>query len=624
MKDYFILGYHTKKIIIISLFLFVVIKANSQNNAYIDSLNVELKKSDGDIEKKLDLLYQLSEIYRVNEIYEKAFESTNEGISLAESHKNRLKKTMFYAMLAVIYTNQDKYDEAAIEVKNAFESAKKDNLALAYAHFSQATLKNKIEDFENALINCQNALDLIDIEKEPLLASRIYYILYVIYTEWYDVKKTLDYAQLNVELAEKTSDINRRSNAYIALGVAYTYVYEDEKNEQNLENIFGTLEEAIDYYLKYPGRVASNTYAIARLNRASYYLRFSEKNNATFEKINEDISEILHISRELQNSKHVIASCYGILSDIAMMQNNAKLAENYLNNAYSIMLTEEKPYYYTMINIVRGLSNLYKYNGDYKKALEFQEKVTEYNNKLFNQSKAEKVKKLEAQYESKKKDQEMIVLQERTKSHKRQQLLYFGLALLALVGAFFMFRSYHYNLRFSLEREKKLESEKHEAEMQIELEKEEQARLIAEQNLLELKQKQLHDEVMVSQLQLQHKNEVFQQLKEKLSTESTPNIKQILREENMTDNDFEQAKFRIQEVHPNFFKILNEKATQKLTPLDLKYCAYFYLGINTKQISQLLNVEAKSVRMTKYRLKQKFNLDKDTDLVIFLQELGDT
>lgn len=92
MKDYFILGYHTKKIIIISLFLFVVIKANSQNNAYIDSLNVELKKSDGDIEKKLDLLYQLSEIYRVNEIYEKAFESTNEGISLAESHKNRLKK----------------------------------------------------------------------------------------------------------------------------------------------------------------------------------------------------------------------------------------------------------------------------------------------------------------------------------------------------------------------------------------------------------------------------------------------------------------------------------------------------------------------------------------------------
>src|SRR5690554_7930712 len=103
---------------------------------------------------------------------------------------------------------------------------------------------------------------------------------------------------------------------------------------------------------------------------------------------------------------------------------------------------------------------------------------------------------------------------------------------------------------------------------------------------------------MANQLHIQHKNEVLQQLKEKLGYNKSLNINQIIREENLLDNEFEKAKFQIQEIHPNFFKTLNENTLQKLTSLDLKYCAYFYLGMDTKQIANLLNVEPKSVRMT--------------------------
>jgi DNA-binding CsgD family transcriptional regulator len=41
--------------------------------------------------------------------------------------------------------------------------------------------------------------------------------------------------------------------------------------------------------------------------------------------------------------------------------------------------------------------------------------------------------------------------------------------------------------------------------------------------------------------------------------------------------------------------------------------------MDTTQISQLMNIEAKSVRMAKYRVKQKLGLDKDVDLNGFLQ-----
>lgn len=83
--------------------------------------------------------------------------------------------------------------------------------------------------------------------------------------------------------------------------------------------------------------------------------------------------------------------------------------------------------------------------------------------------------------------------------------------------------------------------------------------------------------------------------------------------------DFEDIKMQIQELHPTFFNQLSDKAVQKLTALDLKYCAYIYLQMTTKQIAQVLHVEPQSVRMFKYRLKQKFGLGKDVDLEVFLR-----
>ncbi|MCA6069191.1 LuxR C-terminal-related transcriptional regulator [Chryseobacterium sp. RG1] len=219
------------------------------------------------------------------------------------------------------------------------------------------------------------------------------------------------------------------------------------------------------------------------------------------------------------------------------------------------------------------------------------------------------------------KEQRMMVLQEKADSQRKQKSLLIALIGVGTLGALVLFRFYHLSLRYSLAREKQLIAEKKEAALQIKYEQEEQARLRAEQALMILQQQKLTDEVMANQLQLQHKNNVLLQLQEKLSQQEMINIYKILRDESRMDNEFEKSKYQIQEMHPDFFRNLNKNAVQRLTSLDQKYCAYLYLGMDTKQIASILNVEAKSVRMTKYRLKQKFGLDSETDLINYLKSI---
>ena len=114
---------------------------------------------------------------------------------------------------------------------------------------------------------------------------------------------------------------------------------------------------------------------------------------------------------------------------------------------------------------------------------------------------------------------------------------------------------------------------------------------------------------------------MLQQLSDDIEKGNAVNTRRLLKEELLLDDDFEQTKLHLQKMHPDFFKMLSEKSVQKLTALDLKYCTYLHLKMDTRQIAQLLHVETQSVRMAKYRIKQKLGLGKDDDLDAYLQKV---
>jgi hypothetical protein len=589
-----------------------------------DSLQSAIDHAQLSEKEKPVLLNRLAEFYRVNKEYKKAMETARKSASIALRNKNYTDATKAYVVLLNSKINVQELDQLKPLSDTALSTAKQANdpIALAYVYYGQALLFKTLENSESMMKYCQMALTELEKKTDPYIAAKIYYQLYAANSNWNNEDKVYQYASLAMESALKTRDYNLLSNCYNAMSTAYEYKYNAGREKAALDSTLYYLDKSESLYTQYPGQVSSYAYAISCINLASSYLKYFKPEDSRAE-----TQAIYYANRartvlkDAPNSQEVVASSLGILSEYARRDGKLAGVERYLLEAYQVMLTEQPPYYYTMINVTHALADFYERRGNYQKALKFQQEVTAYSNKNFDQQKALNAQKLEIQYEAEKKSNEVRFLKEREKSQKQQNFLYACIAIASFLCLLFIFRSYHFRLRYSLQREKQLQLEKQDSELQMKLEKEEQARLRAEQQLLEVQQQQLKKEVMVNVLQLEHKNQMLHNLKDKLTGGNEVNMHKILKEEMILDNDFEHAKLQIQQVHPDFFQLLNGKAQKKLTLLDLKLCAYLYLQMDTRQIAQLMHVEAKSVRMSRYRIKQKLGLEKDDDLNGFLQAL---
>ncbi|MBN10553.1 MAG: hypothetical protein CMC80_03370 [Flavobacteriaceae bacterium] len=72
---------------------------------------------------------------------------------------------------------------------------------------------------------------------------------------------------------------------------------------------------------------------------------------------------------------------------------------------------------------------------------------------------------------------------------------------------------------------------------------------------------------------------------------------------NNADQDFLK---KIKNIHP------------KLTPNDLRLCAYLRLNLSSKEIASLLNISSKSVEIKRYRLRKRMNLNRGTNLIGYI------
>jgi DNA-binding CsgD family transcriptional regulator len=72
-------------------------------------------------------------------------------------------------------------------------------------------------------------------------------------------------------------------------------------------------------------------------------------------------------------------------------------------------------------------------------------------------------------------------------------------------------------------------------------------------------------------------------------------------------------------VHNDFFDNL-KKEYPDLSPNDLKLAALLKLNLNAKDIASILNISNDSLRVSRYRLRKKLNLDKGMNLVSYLME----
>ena len=99
----------------------------------------------------------------------------------------------------------------------------------------------------------------------------------------------------------------------------------------------------------------------------------------------------------------------------------------------------------------------------------------------------------------------------------------------------------------------------------------------------------------------------------KISKECEEQLSRQINETIRTDNDWESFKLHFDKVHPQFFQKLKQYHPE-LSQNDLKLCAYIRIGLNAKQIGQMINVLPNTVKSNRYLLKKKLEIDSDISL----------
>jgi DNA-binding CsgD family transcriptional regulator len=283
------------------------------------------------------------------------------------------------------------------------------------------------------------------------------------------------------------------------------------------------------------------------------------------------------------------------------------------------------------------------HNGNHKQALAYLNKQLILNDSIYSLEKLSITQQTETKFRN-------VILEEQLKQEKiysklrkRMNYIYIALAFLALIGIIFLYKSGQLTKKVMTQKELLLKEERNNALLRVSInentaieammEKDIAAQelVIAEQEKLLSQQQRdgLQHVLMVNTLQVERKNDLIKDLQEKIKqinvTKEAQHVKIEQAMDRSVDNDEELDYMQqiLSNTNPKFFQSLLAKSSQSLTNLDMKYCAYIKIGMSNREIAQIMNVEQKSVRMAKYRLKQKLNVSKDIDLDTYIIKIAE-
>ncbi|TMM57240.1 tetratricopeptide repeat protein [Maribacter algarum] len=254
----------------------------------------------------------------------------------------------------------------------------------------------------------------------------------------------------------------------------------------------------------------------------------------------------------------------------------------------------------------------YEKNGELQNSVRDLKRSQKVKDSLFSLAKAKQIDELQTSYETEKKESEIALqqfeintLNEKAKVDKLTKGLYAGGMFTFLTVSGLLFFSFRQRMKKNrIEREKQEEIYKQE---------------------IEHKKKELASQT----LHLVQKNTFIQELMENLENiKNSPEkfkmefrrIVMLLKKENASDKDWEVFKTYFAEVHNDFDQKLKTLYTD-ISEKEIRLAAFLRMNLTTKEIAATLNVLPDSILKSKYRLKKKLNLDKETDLTSFLNTL---
>ncbi|MGH1387841.1 helix-turn-helix transcriptional regulator, partial [Kordia sp.] len=112
----------------------------------------------------------------------------------------------------------------------------------------------------------------------------------------------------------------------------------------------------------------------------------------------------------------------------------------------------------------------------------------------------------------------------------------------------------------------------------------------------------------------------FNKLKNSTNAEERIKAKQeILKLKILTDDDWVHFRDKFELLFPDFLTSLKD-ANFQFTKSEIRFLILKKLSLETKEIANMTGVSNDSVLKTQYRLRKKLSLDKNVDVIHFLEQ----
>ncbi len=407
-------------------------------------------------------------------------------------------------------------------------------------------------------------------------------------------EQAIEFHNLAMKVYKETDDNLYQATTLVDIG----NIYESKKEyEKAIEHY----NQAIDIGKKYDFPTVME---LANGNLGRVYRQMNKYNAAI-----ESFEKALNLGKE-DPSKINTANYLYELGYTHALNNDFENGIQYLNQ--SVVLADSIKVGNELQNALKYRGLAYERSGQLKNALADLKRSQVIRDSLFSVKKSKQINELQTIYEIEKKESEITLqqeeiktLNEKVKVDKLTKGLYAGgmFTFVAVSGLlFFGFRQRMKKNRIAREKQEEIYKQE-----------------------IEHKKKELASQT----LHLVQKNTFIQELMENLENiKNSPEkfkmefrrIIMLLKKENASDKDWEVFKTYFAEVHNDFdqkLKTLYSDISEK----EIRLAAFLRMNLTTKEIAATLNVLPDSILKSKYRLKKKLELDKETDLTTFLNSL---
>jgi tetratricopeptide (TPR) repeat protein len=254
------------------------------------------------------------------------------------------------------------------------------------------------------------------------------------------------------------------------------------------------------------------------------------------------------------------------------------------------------------------VSSLYEETNNTKKALTYLKKGTEIDDEIHDVKNTWALYKLKRDIRTKEEAQQVALLDKEKKFNKKLRTLYLLLAIISIIFVIIYFKY----LRGRYQK-KKEQFEQLQQITELELQK--------TKEVLEINKKELTS----AALQIIENGETVQHFKKELHN-FKQNIDKVHHRKlerlatSITNNsrkNWEEFRSRFEQVNTDFFKNLKIDHPS-LSSSELKLCSFLKLNFNSKDIANLMGISPESVKVSRYRLRKKLELDRSDNLANYI------